>query len=154
MNCPEACAPHRATCRQGGAGLADWRRLLPADWFGQVIEALDFASFHDYEMAAGRCFGYDEDGTGCYYAHDYAQEEIRSDDDESYYRVVTYGETVRAWRLRDGRWLNFRQAHGEPDGAPQRGFFMLTETPPRIPPRCPPYPCPPPNPNPRDRSAG
>lgn len=134
MNCAETLATGNAG-RVAGEPLADWRRHLPAEWTGQVVEALDFASFRDYEMAAGRCFGYDEDGIGCYYAHDYAFEEVRSDDDESFYRIVAYGETARAWRLRDGRWLNFRQAHGGDDGSPQRGFFTLTETSPRIPPQ-------------------
>lgn len=133
MNCAEASAAARPGAgREAGEPLADWRRHLPAEWSEQVVAALDFASFREYEIAAGRCFGYDEDGAGCYYAHDYALEETRSDDDESYYRVIAYGETVRAWRLRDGRWLNFRQARGGDDGAPHRGFFTLTETPPRM----------------------
>lgn len=134
MNCAEAATARRGAGRAAGDPLADWRRHLPADWSGQVVEGLDFTSFRDYEIAAGRCFGYDEDGTGCYYAHDYALEEVRSDDDESFYSIVAYGETVRAWRLRDGRWLNFQQARDD-DGMPQRGFFTLTETPPRIPPQ-------------------
>lgn len=137
MNCAEAADLPRPAGRlasRGGEVLADWRRLLPAQWQLEVVVALDFASFRDYEIAAGRCFGYDEDGRGCYYAHDYALVEPRSDDDESFYAALTEAETQRAWRLRDGRWLSFRRRYGE-DGAPQRGFFTLTETPPRIPPK-------------------
>lgn len=109
----------------------DWRQGLPAEWRAQVVEAFDFERFEEYEMAASRCFGYDCDGGLCYYSHDYALEEARSDDDEEFYRVVTHGETVRAWRLRDDRWLIFRQQHSGDDCAPQRGFFVLAEHPPR-----------------------
>lgn len=87
--------------------------------------------FVEYEMAASRCLGYDGDGLVCFYGHHYALEEPRSDDDEEFYRVVTAGETVRAWRLRDDRWLIYRQTHGGDDCAPRRGFFSLAEQPPR-----------------------
>lgn len=115
--------------------LARWQQYLPDEWRDEVIVALDFKTFSEYEIAAGRCFGYDENASACYYAHDYALEEVRSDDDESFYRVIAYGETVRAWRLRDGRWLNFRQLHGEDNGSPHRAFFSLTESAPTMPKR-------------------
>jgi hypothetical protein len=129
MNCAERPSPRtRRTQRQ--PAQANWRRGLPAEWCEQVIEPFDVDRFVEYEMAASRCLGYDIDGGICFYSHDYAVEEPRTDDDEEFYRVVTHGETVRAWRLRDGRWLIFRQQRTGDDCTPQRGFFILAETPP------------------------
>ena len=108
-----------------------WLHGLPAKWREQVITPFDIDRFVEYEMAASRCLGYDIDGALCFYSHDYAVEESRSDDDEEFYRVVTHSETVRAWRLRDDRWLIFRQQPTGDDCAPPRGFFMLADHPPR-----------------------
>lgn len=130
MNCVEQSIP--ASCRpQRQPTPASWRQGMPAEWHEQVIEPLDIDRFVEYEIAASRCLGYDVDGALCFYSHDYAREEPRSDDDEEFYRVVTHGETVHAWRLRDDRWLIFRRQHSGDDCAPQRGLFVLAEQPPR-----------------------
>ena len=81
----------------------DWLLFLPDEWRDMVIEPLDFQQHREYEMAAMRSFGYDVDGLTCYYAHSYALNESRTDDDEDFYEVVAYGESVHAWRLRDER---------------------------------------------------
>lgn len=130
MSCAEPVSPAFQPPR-GRKPEQDWRRGLPPEWCEQVVEAFDFDRFVEYEIAASRCFAYDIDGTVCFYSHDYALEEARSDDDEEFYRVVTSAETVRAWRLRDERWLIFRQLYSGDDCAPQRGFFVLAEQPPR-----------------------
>lgn len=107
----------------------DWRSSLPAQWADYVIEALDFAEHVEYEMPARRILGHDADGELCFYAHDYVLTENRSDNDEDFYTVVTAGESVRAWRLVDARWLIFRQPHG--DEAPGRPFYSFSDRPPR-----------------------
>jgi hypothetical protein len=130
MNCAERYSP--TSCRAlHQPGWADWRQDLPAEWQEQAIAPFDIERFDEYEMAASRCFGYDIDGAICFYSHDYALEEPRFDDDEEFYSVVTSAETVRAWRLRDERWLIFRQHHSGYECTPQRGFFVLAEQPPR-----------------------
>lgn len=129
MNCAERTSPASGLPARRPAPTT-WLHGLPAEWREQVIEPFDIDRFVEYEMAASRCLGYDIDGALCFYSHEYALEEARSDDDEEFYRVVTHGETVHAWRLRDERWLIFRQHTGD-DCAPQRAFFMLAEHPPR-----------------------
>lgn len=111
------------------AGFA-WQRHLPAEWRDSVVTAIDFTEHREYEMAASRCFGSDEEGHPCFYAHDYALDTIRSDDDEEYYPVVAYGETVRAWRLRDERWLVYRRIDTGEDGSPGRAFYSFSDCPP------------------------
>ena len=113
------------------APAIDWRRHLPADWREQVIAPLDFTEHREYEMPASRILGYDADGALCYYAHSYAMTESRSDNDEDFYQVVTYGETVHAWRLRDERWLTWRVVHTGDDCDAQRGFYIFSDRPPR-----------------------
>ena len=53
--------------------------------------------------------------------------ETRSDNDEDFYTVVTRGETLRAWRLRDDRWLTWRRTVC-PDGSVSRGFYSFSPT--------------------------
>ena len=108
-----------------------WLAYLPREWREMVIAPLDFVEYHEYEVAASRCLGYDVDGQACYYAHGYALNEPRSDDDEEFYQVVVYSETVHAWRLRDERWLIHRIVHHCGEGAPGRGFYSFAEQCPR-----------------------
>ena len=101
------------------------------DWREQVVAPFDFTEHREYEMPASRRFGYDVDGALCYYAHSYALTESRSDNDEDFYQVVAYGETVHAWRLRDERWLTWRVVHTGDDGDTQRGFYSFSDQAPR-----------------------
>ena len=118
--------PGRSSCP-----TPDWQIFLPDEWRAMVIEPFDFKQHREYEMAAARCFGYDIDGATCYYAHSYALNQSRSDDDEEFYEVVAYGETVHAWRLRDERWLTWRVVHTGEDSDPRRGFYSFSDRPPR-----------------------
>ena len=114
--------PGRSNCPR-----PDWQIFLPSEWRDMVIEPFDFKQHREYEMAAARCFGYDIDGTTCYYTHNYALNQSRSDDDEEFYEVVAYGETVHAWRLRDERWLIYRVVYTGGECAPARGFYSFAE---------------------------
>ena len=109
----------------------DWLLFLPDEWRDMVIEPLDFQQHREYEMAAMRSFGYDVDGLTCYYAHSYALNESRTDDDEDFYEVVAYGESVHAWRLRDERWLTFRVVYTGGDCTRNRGFYSFSPQAPR-----------------------
>lgn len=104
-----------------------WRQHLPAEWRDSVIEAFDFTEYREYEMAAKRGFGYDVDGEACYYTHHYLLDQSRSDDDEDFYHVVAYGEMLHAWRLRDERWLIYREVWTHADSAPNRGFYSFAD---------------------------
>lgn len=130
MNCAERITP--SLPRHGASESApNWQYDLPADWRGLVVAPLDIDHFTEYEMSASRSLGYDQEGELCFYAHEFALEATRSDDDEEFYAVISHGETLRAWRLRDGRWLALRRLETGDDCAPARAFFTLAEQAPR-----------------------
>ncbi len=109
-----------------------WESQLPRSWREQVVEPVEFEVFREYEMAAQRITGHDEDGLACYCAHSVTITELRSDDDEDYYQVVAYAEHLSAWRLRDGRWLIHRTIIVD-ETAPEdaRSFFSFGDAMPR-----------------------
>lgn len=111
-------------------GLTDWRwRLgLPAAWRDAVVEPLVFHRYCDYEASAERVLGEDENGQSCYCHYRYRLWEMRSDDDEDYYQETLYVESGSSWRLRDGRWLTYRQIQS---GGGRQGFFSFSEEMPR-----------------------
>lgn len=112
-----------------GCGDIAWDSLLPRDWRAQAVAPVEFDVFREYEVAAERTVGRDENGAACYHAHRYVLHELRSDDDEDYYLMAVYGEALAAWRLRDGRWLSYRVVGAEGDAAEgaAHGFFSLGE---------------------------
>jgi hypothetical protein len=109
----------------------DWSALLPAEWRAMADAPLRFVEYREYEMSASRCLGYDADDRLCYCAHHYLLETCRSDDDEEFYRAVTGGETLHAWRLRDGRWLVFRRPITDDCQPASRGFYSFAQSAPR-----------------------
>jgi hypothetical protein len=128
---PRPRAPRCGPARRPQRDRTDWLDLLPKAWREMAIKPLDFVDHHEYEIAASRSLGYDVDGQLCYYAHGYALDEPRSDDDDEFYLVVAYSETVHAWRLRDDRWLIHRIAHHGGECAPGRGFYCFAADCPR-----------------------
>ena len=118
-------ATHQAT-PTGPHGNPRWNSLLPRDWRNQVVAPVEFRTFRDYEMAAEHILGTDEDGPPCFHAYRSVLHELRSDDDEEYYQAAIFGESLTAWRLRDGRWLSHRLSAGESETV--RGFFSFGES--------------------------
>lgn len=110
--------------------LRRWHRL-PQDWRDLVVVPLHVDVHEDYEIAASRALGYDEDEKPCFCTHDYVTGELLSDDDEEFYEVVTYAESLAAWRLRDGRWLIHRRIVAGLDDTRAQSFYSLSETMPR-----------------------
>ena len=132
MNCLEhsTAAGHRQSSGDD-ACEPEWRTHLPTQWRECVVTPLELNVHREYEIPASRMLGHDEDGVLCFYGHDYALARSRSDDDEEFYRVLEHGETVRAWRLRDGRWLRYRIEFRDDDSAAARGCYTLADFPPR-----------------------
>jgi hypothetical protein len=122
-------APGRALRnRREDIGIV-WRQNLPREWQEMVVAPLQLDSQRDYEMAAERVIGRDEDDEPCYCVYRYIVTETRSDDDEEFYQIAAYAESLSAWRLRDGRWLIHRLIAR--DGEPGTGFYSFSETMPR-----------------------
>lgn len=101
-----------------------WTARLPNEWADAVEPPLYFANYSEYEIAAQRAVGYDANDRPCFTAHRFVLTETASDDDEEFYEVVAHSEEMAAWRLRDGRWLVFREIRGDRCGAP-RGFYSI-----------------------------
>lgn len=107
----------------------DWRRDIPKEWQRLVVAPLVIERFRDYEMAAERVIGRDEDEQPCYCGSRFVVMETRSDDDEEFYQIAAYAESIQAWRLRDGRWLIHRLISR--DGEPGSGFYSFSDRMPR-----------------------
>ena len=108
-----------------------WCAHLPAEWAAMAIVPLDFRHYREYEMAAERVVGCDEDGAYCYTAYRFRLTEERSDDGEEFYLETIYGEIVNAWKLRDERWLIRRVVVRGEDFSHGRGFYSFSERMPR-----------------------
>lgn len=97
-------APHRGQpCRH------PWQAQLPTAWRTRVIRPETFRVDREYEVPARRVVGYETSGAPCFCSFDYRQVATRSDDDEDLYEVLVYAESLRAWRLHNGRWLVHRR---------------------------------------------
>ena len=108
---------------------SQWQADLPKEWQRQVVAPLSIEKYRDYEVAAERVIGRDEDDHPCYCRSRFVVTDIRSDDDEEFYAVIAYVETLAAWRLRDGRWLIYREL--KRDNERGRAFYSFGETMPR-----------------------
>ena len=108
----------------------DWLVPLPSAWAGRVLAPLAFERFRDFEMAAEHIRGIDEDGAVCFIVYRWVEHDLRSDDDEDYYQMAVRGLSLKAWRLRDGRWLSHRLSVGEGESA--RSLFTLGDAQPTL----------------------
>jgi hypothetical protein len=86
-----------------------WQSLLPTHWRAQAVPPLSFQVDREYEVPARRVIGRDAAGAPCFCAYDYRLIEPRCEDDEDVYPALTYEQSLKAWRLRDGRWLVHRR---------------------------------------------
>jgi len=91
-----------------------WYRRLPRHWLVLVVVPRSFRVHREHEIPARQVFGHDEAGDACFQGYDYRLFEPRLDDDRGLCTVLTYAESVQAWRLIDGRWLVDHQCW--PDG--------------------------------------
>jgi hypothetical protein len=108
-----------------------WRRKLPSAWKDLVVAPISFDIFQEFEIAADRTLGYDEDDQPCYCASRYVVSELRSDDDDVFYEEPVHAETLLAWRLRDERWLIFRKIVGNCGLGAAHSFFSFSDSMPR-----------------------
>lgn len=108
-----------------------WRDRLPVEWARMAVAPVSIEDYRDYEVEAARLVGRDADGTPCFTKHRFVLRQICSDDGDSYYAAMTYGELCTAWRLRDGRWLIHRIVVREGEVEHGRGFYSLSESMPR-----------------------
>ncbi len=122
---------HAGNSRRRKGRDPDWQKDLPCEWRAMAVAPIRFENHRDYEMPASRTLGYDGEMYPCFYRHLYLLGALYSDDDEEYYEAIAYGEEVRAWRLRDDRWLIWRIVHEGGECRGNRGFYSLSESMPR-----------------------
>lgn len=109
-----------------------WSQPLPTSWRELVVPPQRFEVFAEYEMAADRTMGYDEDGEPAYCRYRYLLTDLRSDDDEEFYEALAHAETITAWRLRDNSgWLVRRDIDCSFGDSARLGCFALSDTMPR-----------------------
>ncbi|WP_040527632.1 hypothetical protein [Lamprocystis purpurea] len=108
-----------------------WQSHLPAEWRGKTVVPQSFRVYREYEVPARRVVGRDRLGEPCFCACDYRLIELRSEDDDDLYPALTYGESLDAWRLLDGRWLVHRRLQPYGDEGDLVAALSLEERMPR-----------------------
>ena len=101
-----------------------WSEDLPKKWQSQVVAPLYFDHYIEYQIAAERILGYDEDDTPCFCTISHVQAEAGPD-------RSTWAESLKAWRMRDGRWLIYRVIVRGGQVNRGRGFYVLGNAMPR-----------------------
>lgn len=86
-----------------------WRQELPPFWSELAVEPVSFDVFREYEMPAERTVGRDENDEPCFCASRYLLTQLVCDEEDMFFEMPVYAETLAAWRLRDRRWLVLRK---------------------------------------------
>jgi len=97
-----------------------WQVELPQPYQPLVVPPVAFEVVQEYEVLADRVHGRDAQNQPCYFAFRYVATQLRSDDDEVYYEVPVYVETLTSWRLQDRRWLTLHQTVRDLDRGERR----------------------------------
>ena len=120
----------RSACPARQAQANRWRTDLPHDLQALVVPPVTVDVFHEYEMQAERAQGRDTANTPCFSEFRYVLTELRSDDDELFYEMPVYAETLTSWRLIDERWLVCRTTLDRlGQGGPQTEFSVSERMP-------------------------
>ncbi len=109
------------------AGEVAWADGLPLLWRSLTIGPLWVDVNRDADAGAERWLGYDEEEQPCYCRYQF-QVPIGSVAGE---REGLYKEDLRAWRMRDGRWLIHRIITRQADGGQSYAFYAFSESMPR-----------------------
>jgi hypothetical protein len=117
---------HQPRGKRHQHGKPAWRHHLPQEWQDAIEAPLYFEQHREYEISAGRSVGYDADDRPCFTSHYYLLTSLASDDDEEFYEVITYCEEMSAWRMRDGRWLIYRQKSDNQCNQPGSFYIFAT----------------------------
>ncbi|CAN5208404.1 hypothetical protein BH10PSE16_BH10PSE16_22260 [soil metagenome] len=108
-----------------------WWDELPSPIRALVVAPISFDLMQEYEIPADRTKGYDQQHKPCYCAFRYVMTQLRSDDDEVFYEVPVYAETLTSWRLFDERWLICRTTIDNFDSGDRQTCFSISNAMPR-----------------------
>jgi hypothetical protein len=85
----------------------------------------------DYEVAAERVLGRDDEGDPCYCHYQCVLTEVACDDGDEFFEDLAYAEDLRAWRLDTGAWLVRRAVTTAEAEDVERVEFCTMDTMPR-----------------------
>jgi hypothetical protein len=108
-----------------------WSQDLPPALKNLVITPVSFDVSRDYEMQAEHTHGRDVANQPCFSEFRFVLTQLCSDDDEVFYEVPVYAESLTSWRLHDQRWLVCRTQVSGVDQARGQTSLSLSDTMPR-----------------------
>ena len=108
-----------------------WQQDLPPALKDLVITPVSFGVSRDYEMRAEHTHGRDVANQPCFSEFRFVVTELCSDDDEVFYEVPVYAESLTSWRLLDQRWLVCRTQVSGADQTGGQTSLSLSDTMPR-----------------------
>jgi len=120
----QACPARRAQSQR-------WLTDLPRDLQALVVVPATVDVFQEYEMQAERAQGRDKTDAPCFSEFRYVITQLRSDDDEMFYEMPVYAETLTSWRLIDERWLVCRTTLDRLSHGGSQTEFSVSERMPR-----------------------
>lgn len=123
-------AIHTDCPHQPGHAVA-WADDLPQALKDLVVAPTSFDVFQEYEMLADRICGHDDAKKPCYCAFHLLRTQLRSDDDEVFYELPIYAESLTSWRLIDERWLICRTTVASFEDAGFHSDFSISDAMPR-----------------------
>lgn len=109
----------------------DWQDELPAPLKELVVAPISFEVFHEFEMLADRTCGLDSARTICFYAFRHVWTALRSDDDEVFYEMPVFAQTLTSWRLLDESWLVCQATHDLQDHSVAQNRLYVSKAMPR-----------------------
>ena len=118
-------------CPTRQAQAQRWLTDLPHDLQDLVVPPVTVDVFQEYEMQAERAQGRDATNTPCFSEFRYVLTQLRSDDDEVFYEMPVYAETLTSWRLIDARWLVCRTTLDRRGRGGSHTAFSVSECMPR-----------------------
>jgi len=102
-----------------------WSRHLPPALKDLVVTPVSFQVSRDYEIQAEHTHGRDISNQPCFSQFQFVLTGLHCDDDEIFYEIPVYTESLTSWRLLDERWLVFRSSVSHND---HHADQMLEET--------------------------
>src|SRR3990167_4389543 len=108
-----------------------WSQDLPPTLKDLVLTPVHFDVARDYEMRADHTRGRDAANRPCFSELRFVLTQLRSDDDEVFYEVPVYAESLTAWRLVDERWLVCPTRVGHGAHAEPQTLLTLSDAMPR-----------------------
>ena len=108
-----------------------WQDDLPSLLKDLVVAPIRFEVFQEFEMLADHTCGLDSARKVCFSAFRHVLTALRSDDDEVFYEMPVFAQTLTSWRLLDERWLVCQACHDLQDHSVVQNRLSVSNSMPR-----------------------